>query len=300
MFSGFMANTWAVATIVAVVAGVVGFFIVLRGAAFVADAVPQGAFAGAAGASLLGINTLVGLAVASLAGALSIGWLGRRGRQDVATALTLVVMLGLGALFLSFSVEYAPEIESLLFGEVLGVSATEITPIAVGGALCVTATLVLFRPLLLASVMPELAEVRGVSSRRMETYFLVIVALATSMTLPVVGALLIFSLMIGPPAAARSFTDKPMQAMALSVALAVGTVWAAIAASYDTNWPVGFFVGTIGAGCYGAGRGWAAGRAARDPRPGAGRGTGEHGAGEHGAGEHGAGEHGWAAASVRL
>ena len=268
MFSGFMANTWAVATIVAVVAGVVGFFIVLRGAAFVADAVPQGAFAGAAGASLLGINTLVGLAVASLAGALGIGWLGRRGRQDVATALTLVVMLGLGALFLSFSVEYAPEIESLLFGEVLGVSANEIAPIAVLGALCIAALLVLYRPLLLASVMPELAEARGVRSRRMETYFLVIVALATSMTLPVVGALLIFSLMIGPPAAARSFTDQPMPAMALSVVIAVGVVWAAIAASYDTNWPVGFFVGIIGAGCYGAGRSWTAWRRTRIRRAG--------------------------------
>ena len=267
MFSGFMASTWAVATIVAVVAGVVGFFIVLRGSAFVADAVPQGAFAGAAGASLLGINTLIGLAVASLAGALGIGWLGRRGRRDVATALALVVMLGLGALFLSFSVEYAPEIESLLFGEVLGVSATEIAPIAVLGALSVAAIMVLYRPLLLTSVMPELADARGVRADRIEMYFLVIVALATSMTLPVVGALLIFSLMIGPPAAARSFTDKPMHAMALSVLIAVGTVWASIAASYDTDWPVGFFVGTIGAGCYGAGRGWAAWRGRTRIRP---------------------------------
>ena len=278
MFSGFMANTWAVATIVAVVAGVVGFFIVLRGSAFVADAVPQGAFAGAAGASLLGINTLIGLAVASLAGALGIGWLGRRGRRDVATALALVVMLGLGALFLSFSVEYAPEIESLLFGEVLGVSATEIAPIAVLGALSIAAIMVLYRPLLLTSVMPELAEARGVRADRMEMYFLVIVALATSMTLPVVGALLIFSLMIGPPAAARSFTDKPMHAMALSVLIAVGTVWASIAASYDTNWPVGFFVGAIGAGCYGAGRAWAAWRGRTPIRPaGAWREAGEHG-----------------------
>ncbi|MDX6394800.1 MAG: zinc/manganese transport system permease protein [Streptosporangiaceae bacterium] len=278
MFSGFMANTWAVATIVAVVAGVVGFFIVLRGSAFVADAVPQGAFAGAAGASLLGINTLIGLAVASLAGALGIGWLGRRGRRDVATALALVVMLGLGALFLSFSVEYAPEIESLLFGEVLGVSATEIAPIAVLGALSIAAIMVLYRPLLLTSVMPELAEARGVRADRIEMYFLVIVALATSMTLPVVGALLIFSLMIGPPAAARSVTDKPMHAMALSVIIAVGTVWASIAASYDTNWPVGFFVGTIGAGCYGAGRGWAAWRGRTRIRPArAGREAREHG-----------------------
>jgi zinc/manganese transport system permease protein len=277
MFSGFMTNTWVVATIVAVVAGVVGFFIVLRGMAFVADAVPQGAFAGAAGASLVGINTLIGLVVASLIGALGIGWLGRRGRRDVATALALVMMLGLGALFLSFSVEYGPEIYSLLFGEVLGVSANEIAPIAVLGALCVGAVLVLYRPLLLASVMPELAEARGVRSRRMEMWFLVVVALATSLTLPVVGALLIFSLMIGPPAAARSITDQPMRAMMLSVLFAVGTVWVAIAASYDTNWPVGFFVGAIGAGCYAAGRGWAAWRRKRIVRPAAWRGAGEHG-----------------------
>ena len=190
MFSGFMASTWEVASIVAVVAGVVGFFVVLRGAAFVADAVPQGAFTGAAAASLLGVSTLAGLAVASLAGALGISWLGRRGRRDVATALVLVVMLGLGSLFLSFSSEYAPEIYSLLFGEVLGVSATEIAPVAILGGLCVVATLLLFRPLLLSSVMPELAEARGVRAGRMELVFLIVLALATSMTLPVTGALL--------------------------------------------------------------------------------------------------------------
>src|SRR6202161_3086652 len=104
MFSGFMTNTWIVATIVAVVAGAVGFFVVLRGSAFVADALPTGAFAGAAGASLIGVSALIGLCVFSLLGALGIGWLGRRARHDVAVALALVVMLGLGALFLSFSV----------------------------------------------------------------------------------------------------------------------------------------------------------------------------------------------------
>ena len=93
--------------------------------------------------------------------------------------------------------------------------------------------------------------------------FLVVVALATSMALPVVGALLIFSLMIGPPAAARSVTSRPLLAMALSVVIALVTVWAAIAASYETNWPVGFFVGTIGAACYAAGRGWTALRSRR-------------------------------------
>jgi zinc/manganese transport system permease protein len=114
--------------------------------------------------------------------------------------------------------------------------------------------------------MPALGEARGVRAYRIEMYFLVVLALATSMALPVVGALLIFSLMIGPPAAARSVTDRPLLAMGLSVVIALGTVWAAIAASYESNWPVGFFVGTIAAACYAAGRGATALRRTRKTR----------------------------------
>ena len=268
-------------------AGVVGFFIVLRGSAFFVDAVPQGAFAGAAGASLIGINTLIGLA-AALLGALGIGWLSRRGRRDVATALALVALLGLGALFLSFSTEYAPEIYAL-FGEVLGVSTSEVLPVAILAAASVAAIAVLYRPLLLSSVLPELAEARGAAPRRVELLFLIVVALATSLSLPVVGALLIFSLMIGPPAAARSITDRPLPAMLASVLIALAVVWVSIAAAYQTNWPVGFFVGTLGAVCYAAGRGWAA---VRRPRAGP--------AGHRGRGLRGAQEHGPQAANVRV
>jgi zinc/manganese transport system permease protein len=262
MFAPFMINAWVTASIVAVIAGVVGFFVVLRGAAFVADAVPQGAFAGAAGASLLGINTLVGLMIFALAGSLGIGWLSRRSRRDVSTALILVAMLGLGALFLSFTVEYSSEIYALLFGEVLGVSTSEILPVACLAVACVLAVMLLYRPMLLSSLAPESSAARGVSNTAMELAFLVILAVATSLTLPVVGALLIFSLMIGPPAAARSLTASPLLAMGLSVLLALGTVWLAIAISYQTNWPIGFFVGVGGAVCYAAGRliGWGRGR----------------------------------------
>jgi zinc/manganese transport system permease protein len=263
MFSGFMVNAWTVASIVAVIAGVVGFFTVLRGSAFVAHAVPNGSFAGAAGASLLGLSTLLGLGVFSLAGALGIGLLSRRGRHDVVTALALVMMLGLGALFLSFSAEYAPEVYSLLFGEVLGIASNEIAPTAILGVLCILAVAILYRPLMLSSVLPEVGEARGVSSFRMEMCFLAVVALATTMTVPVVGTLLIFSLMIGAPAAARSLTDRPPRAMALSVAIALLIVWAAIAASYTTDYPVGFFVGTASAASYALGRGWASWRGRR-------------------------------------
>src|SRR5277367_600140 len=260
MFSGFMINAWEVASIVAVVAGVVGFFVVMRGAAFAADAVPQGAFAGAAGASLIGVSTLLGLGVFALAGALGIGLLGRRGRHDVATALALVTMLGLGALFLSFSEEYAPAVYSLLFGEVLGISSNDIAPTALLGLACIIAIALLYRPLMLSSVLPEVGEARGVSSFRMEMLFLTVLALATAMTVPVVGTLLIFSLMIGAPAAARSLTDRPGVAMALSVGIALAIVWFAIGASYETDWPVGFFVGTASAAAYVLARLWQVGR----------------------------------------
>jgi zinc/manganese transport system permease protein len=263
MFSGFMVNAWEVASIVAVVAGLVGFFVVLRGSAFVAHAVPNGSFAGAAGASLLGINTLFGLGAFSLFGALGIGLLGRRGRHDVVTALALVMMLGLGALFVSLSVEYASEVYSLLFGEVLGVSSNEVAPTAGLALACVAAIALLYRPLMLSSVLAEVGEARGVSRFGMELSFLTVVALASTMTVPVVGTLLIFSLMIGAPAAARSFTDGPIAAMALSVAIALVTVWSAIAASYTTDYPVGFFVGIISAGAYALGRAWAAWRRGR-------------------------------------
>ncbi|MGO9753982.1 MAG: metal ABC transporter permease [Solirubrobacteraceae bacterium] len=256
MFSAFMLNTWIAATMVAIIGGAVGFFIVLRRSAFVAHAIPNGSFAGAAGASLISVNSLFGLGVFSLAGAVSISLLGRRGRQDVATALTLAFMLGLGVLFLSFSDAYAPAIYSLLFGEILGVAGNELLPSAALALACLIALAILYRPLLLSSVLPEAGQARGVKPARIELSFLIVVALATTMTVPVVGTTLIFSLMIGPPAAARSLTGRPHVAIALSIAIALAVVWASIALSYQTNWPVGFFVGALSATAYACGRAW--------------------------------------------
>jgi len=260
MFSPFMINAWEASTIVAVVAGVVGFFTVLRGSSFAAHALPNGAFAGAAGASLVGASTILGLGVFSLLGAIGIASLGRRARHDVATALAIVLMLGLGSLFLSMTTEYAPEIFSLLFGEVLGVASNELAPTAAIGVVCVAAIAVLYRPLLLSSAAPDLAEACGIKGERIELAFLLVIALVTTMAVPVVGTLLIFSLLVGPAAAARCFTNKPLTAMGLSVVFALVTVWSAIALSYTSNLPIGFFVGAIGAVGYATGRSWTARR----------------------------------------
>ncbi len=262
-----MVNAWIVATIVAVIGGAIGFFVVLRGSAFVAHAIPNGSFAGAAAASLVGISTIIGLGVFSVASALGIGLLSRRGRHDVATALTLVFMLGLGALFLSFSVEPALEIYSLLFGEVLGISTNQLAPTIALAGVCLAALALLYRPLLLSSTLPDSAHARGIAPQTIELGFLLLVALATTMTVPVVGTALIFSLMIGPPAAARAFTTRPITAIALSIAIALIITWAAIALSYQTNWPVGFYVGVISAASYAAGRIWTYAHRHRTARP---------------------------------
>jgi zinc/manganese transport system permease protein len=254
MFSSFMVNAWIVGTIVAVVAGAVGFFVVARGSSFAAHALPNGSFAGAAAAALIGIDTLIGLAVCSVLGAVGIALLGRRGRQDVATALALVMMLALGALFLSLGDEYAPAVYSLLFGEILGIGSNELVPTVALAAASLLGLAALYRPLLLSSVLPEVARAKGVGAFAVELGFLVVVALTAAMTIPVVGTLLVFTVMIGAPAAARSVVSRPGSAIGLSVAIALGTVWGAIALSYDTNYPVGFFVGTISAGCYLFGR----------------------------------------------
>jgi zinc/manganese transport system permease protein len=263
MFSEFMTNAWIVATIVACIGGVVGFFVVMRGDAFPAHAIPNGAFAGAAGAALVGVNALVGLGTFAVLAALGIGLLGRRGRPEVGTALTLVLMLALGAAFLSHTTEYSDQIFALLFGEILGVSVSEIIPVVVLAVVSLVAIALLYRPLMLSSAIPEIGEARGLRTYIMEAGFLLVLALSTAMTVPVVGALLIFSLMVGPPAAAQAMVARPALAMLLSVGIALITVWAAIASSYWTNWPVGFFVGVYGATVYGLGRGWSAARSLR-------------------------------------
>lgn len=257
MFTGLMADAWIVGTVVAVVAGVLGFFVVLRGASFVAHAVPLSSFAGAAGAALIGVSTLAGLGVFAPLSALGIGWLGRRGRQDVATALSVAALLGLGSLFLAWGTEYVAATSALLFGSIVGVSAGEAWLTFGLGLAALAAVAVLFRWLLVTSLVPEMAAVRGVRPVAADTAFLVLLALVTTLAVPVVGALIMFPLTVGPPAAARSITAVPARALALSVAMSLVTVWAGLAAAWTWSWPVGFVVGVVAAGWYAFGRVWA-------------------------------------------
>ena len=131
------------------------------------------------------------------------------------------------------------------------------------GVVCVAVVGRLYRRLMLTSLVPEVAAARGISPFAVDLAFLVVVAFATTMTVPVVGALLIFSLIIGPPAAARCLTDRPGLAMLGSIAIALVTIWGAIACSFESNWPVGFFVAMLSAAWFGLGRAVAAVRRTR-------------------------------------
>jgi zinc/manganese transport system permease protein len=247
MFASYMINGWIMATIVAVVAGAVGLFVVLRGMSFAAHALPLGAFPGAAAANLIGINELWGLIGFSGLGVIGITQLAQRQRRDVATALVLMALLGLGTLFLSLSGHYAQGVYALLFGQLISVSAAEIWPVLALGLIILIVIAAGLRPLLLSTLSADLATTHGISGKRADFAFLLLVGAATAIALPVVGALLVFSLMVGPGAAARSLTDRPATALLLSIALALVTVWAAIAAAFVTDWPIGFFVGLLAA-----------------------------------------------------
>jgi len=241
----FMQNAWVAGTAVAVVSGIVGFFVVLRGSSFVAHAVPRGSFAGAAGAVLIGQSTLLGLAVFALMSSLGIAVM-RRGRENtVATALVLVAALGLGDFFLSIGNVYAPEVFSLLFGQIVGISRQQVFWVLVISLSIVVVVAFAYRPLLAQSVTPETAQVRGLRPRLMDAIFLVLVSAAATATVPVAGALLSFSLMVGPAAAASLLARRPATAMALGVGMAALSLWIALWLSYVTSWPIGFFVSSL-------------------------------------------------------
>ncbi|WP_297369013.1 metal ABC transporter permease [Acidocella sp.] len=250
MFEPFMREPWAVVTLVALAAGMVGYFVALRGAGFAAHALPMAAFPGAAFAALTGVSAYAGLAGFAVLGALILAGLHRGARQDAATALVLGAMMALGALLLSLSGAYGNHVEGLLFGQVFAVGRRELWAALGMGAGVPLLLLALARPLTLSALAPELFGLGGGRRGLMDAVFLLILALTAALCLPVTGVLLAFSLMAGPGAAACLLARQPGVALGVSVALALGIGWGSMAAAYESGWPVGFFVGALAALAY--------------------------------------------------
>ena len=248
----FMRNAFAAATIVAVVSGLVGYFLVLRGQAFAGHALAHVGFTGASGAVLIGIAPLWGMVALTMSAGIGMGAMGERlGGRDVAIGIVLALSLGLGLLFLHFFTAYATQATALLFGNVLAVDAGTVRTLLWLGVVSVGVLAGISRPLLFASLLPELAEAKGVSLRLYSVLFLAIVALAVAECVQIVGALLVFALMVGPAAAAQRLTTRIGNGLLLSVALALLEAWSGIALAFYTDWPTSFWITALSAAAYG-------------------------------------------------
>ncbi len=243
----FMQNAYAAGTVIALVCAVVGFFVVLRGLSFAAHALSHIGFAGATGAVVLGIDPIFGLLAFTIAAGLGMGVLGERLRgRDVAIGVVLAFSLGLGALFLSLYTRYATQAYNILFGTILGVSQTDVVVSVALGALLLLAMAALFRPLLFASVDPEVAAARGIPVEVISVAFLVVVAVAVAEAVQVVGVLLVFALLVTPAATAGSLTSRPASAIAGGALLAILETWTGITLAYSTGFPVSFSISALG------------------------------------------------------
>ncbi|BCL83818.1 ABC transporter permease [Ktedonobacteria bacterium brp13] len=252
--SSFIQNALLTGTCVAIVSAFVGYFLIARGMTFAGHALSHIGFAGAAGAVLLGLSPLVGLLVFTIGAGVGISLISKEARsRDLAIGIILTFALGLGILFLSLYSGYAERVYAILFGDILGISQTDVQVTAIFGAITIIALLAIFRPLLFSSFDPEVAEARGVYVRSLAVGFLVLVAIAVSMSVQVVGVLLVFTLLIGPAATAMRLVKRPVLVIGLAMVLGIVYVWVGIFLAInvaDAMWPPSFFISTLSFGVY--------------------------------------------------
>ncbi|MEV6021782.1 metal ABC transporter permease [Streptomyces sp. NPDC052036] len=243
----FMVNAFRAGAVVAVVSAVVGWFVVLRRQTFAAHTVSAVAFPGAAGALLLGFSAVYGYFALCVASALVIAAL-RGGGEHEESALTGTVQAFLLASGFLFTALYRGLLEgpqTILFGTFLGITSSQVTVLTVVGAVVLAVLALIGRPLLFASVDPQVADGRGVPVRALSVVFLVLLGAATAEASQITGTLLVFALMVIPAATAQVLTARPALSLALAVLLAFAATWLGLTAAYYSPYPLGFFVTTI-------------------------------------------------------
>ncbi len=239
----FMRTAFAASGVAAVLAGTVGFFLVLRGQTFAGHALSHVGFTGATGAILFGLSPLAGLVGFTVVAGVGMGLFGEKlAERDVAIGMMLSLALGLGLLFLHFYTSAATQAAALLFGNVLGVDSAALLNLVLLAVLSLAALALIGRPLVFASLQSELAEARGVPLRFVSAAFLAIVAVAVAECAQIVGVLLVFTLMVGPAAAAMNLTRRLAAAVALSAALALAEAWGGLTLAFYSDWPVSFWI----------------------------------------------------------
>ncbi|HEV3239758.1 MAG TPA: metal ABC transporter permease [Casimicrobiaceae bacterium] len=247
----FMRTAFVAGGLVAVVAGAVGYFLVLRNLTFAGHALSHVGFAGATGAVLIGVSALWGLLAFTVAAAVVMGLLGERLRgRDVAVGIILALALGMGVLFLALYTTHATQATAILFGNVLGVEPQTVWALWALTGVSLAALGFISRPLLFATLAPELADAKGVSLRLVSVLFLAIVAIAVAEAAQIVGVLLVFALMVAPAATSLRLTARVGWGVGLAVLLAVAETWVGIGLAYFTDWPTSFWIVLVSCAAY--------------------------------------------------
>ncbi len=251
----FMQNAYLAGTLVAISAGIMGYFMVLRSQSFAGHSLANVGFAGATGAVLFGIPAVVGLFIAGLCAAIGIQSLNlgeRQSRQsDIAVGAVLTASLALGFLFIHLATaEYAASVYDVLFGNILGIRDSDVNVIAWSTVVLLGILICIARPLFFASLDPDVAAARGIPVRALAFGYLVLLALVVALAVQIVGVLLIFALLVTPAAIAQYVTTRPVVAVAVAVVLALIFTWIGLAVGYFTPYPVSFFITTFAFGTY--------------------------------------------------
>jgi zinc/manganese transport system permease protein len=248
----FMRNAFEAGTIIAIVAGIIGYFVVLRRSAFATHALGHVGFSGAAGAVLYGVNPVYGLLLFTMSGGAGMALLGRRASsRDIEIGTVLAFMLGVGLLFLSLYKGFATEAYSILFGEILGISDAGVVFTFEASIVVLVVLAFVYRPLLFASLDEDVAEAKGLPMLLLGLVFMLMLAVAISIAVQVIGVLLIFALMVTPAAVAVRVTTRPLYAVVVSILVALSATWLGLfIAWYEPPYPVSFFIVTIAFATY--------------------------------------------------
>jgi len=249
--SAFMRNALIGGTLVALAAGLIGYFVIVRNTAFAAHALAHIGLPGATGAALLGLPVGLGLLAFCVGGALVIGALGSRAHdREVATGTVLALATGFGLFFNSLATKNSSTLTNVLFGNLLAITHQQLLNFTALLLLLAATVVFVFRPLLFASVNPQVAEAKGVPVRVLSVLFMVLLGIAVTMAVLAVGTLLLFALVVTPAATAIMVTARPILAMAISTGISVVSVWAGLAVSAIFNMPPSFVIVTIACGIW--------------------------------------------------
>jgi len=263
----FMVNAFRAGAIVAVLAGCVGWFMVLRRQSFAGHTLSVVGFPGAAGATLIGFSASAGYFGFCLAAAVVLAAVPRAGRpvdgstgggggavgggaEAAVTGTIQAFLLGCGYLFVALYKGFLNGVDSLLFGSFLGITTDQVLVLLAVAAAALAVLALIGRPLLFASADPDVAAARGVPVGALNTVFLVLLGAAAAEVGQITGSLLVFALLVMPAATAQTLTARPAAGLALSVAIALAVTWTGLITAYYSPYPIGFYVSTFAFGAY--------------------------------------------------